>query len=103
MRNFFIKLAKKKGFDPFNPGNWYSLRWKDFLVKEVRIISMILDSLSYLFFQGGSYVLQKFKSVSAALVHLFPDVKFEKQKFNKPSMLIAQFLNPLAPIYSLNC
>jgi len=64
-RAFFDELARKHGFDPHVPENWYSLG-KDIVLEDKRALS-ILDFYS--------------QSLSKALIDVYPDIDLEISKF----------------------
>eukprot|EP00026_Physarum_polycephalum_P002865 Phypoly_transcript_02874.p1 GENE.Phypoly_transcript_02874~~Phypoly_transcript_02874.p1 ORF type:complete len:846 (+),score=138.45 Phypoly_transcript_02874:54-2591(+) len=65
-RKFFEDVARKRGFDPLIPENWYS-------VPNIYMLSLKSVS-SLLAYYNGNF--------PEALVQLFPDVKFEMHKFS---------------------
>eukprot|EP00026_Physarum_polycephalum_P001768 Phypoly_transcript_01770.p1 GENE.Phypoly_transcript_01770~~Phypoly_transcript_01770.p1 ORF type:complete len:893 (+),score=154.72 Phypoly_transcript_01770:58-2736(+) len=66
-RQFFLDVAKEKGFDPKDANNWYSLTKQTFC-EEVSV-------------KGGYSVMQHHRTVAGALVGLFPELKLEHTKF----------------------
>eukprot|EP00026_Physarum_polycephalum_P002833 Phypoly_transcript_02842.p1 GENE.Phypoly_transcript_02842~~Phypoly_transcript_02842.p1 ORF type:complete len:838 (+),score=97.84 Phypoly_transcript_02842:84-2597(+) len=64
-RDFFVKYAKTRGFDPFSPNNWYPLT-----PAQIELAP------------GGNKVLQHYRgSLRKAITHLFPDIGVIKSKF----------------------
>eukprot|EP00026_Physarum_polycephalum_P001092 Phypoly_transcript_01093.p1 GENE.Phypoly_transcript_01093~~Phypoly_transcript_01093.p1 ORF type:complete len:1197 (+),score=192.21 Phypoly_transcript_01093:78-3668(+) len=64
-RHFFEVLAQKKGMDPLEPEDWYSLDPKEIIkFKSAKVV---------LSFYDGNYV--------KALLHLFPELDLEKDRF----------------------
>lgn len=63
---FFLKYAKKKGFDPLIAENWYSIS-VGALLKYSKAAATILSVYS--------------GNVVRALGHLFPDIGLEVKKF----------------------
>eukprot|EP00026_Physarum_polycephalum_P006164 Phypoly_transcript_06205.p1 GENE.Phypoly_transcript_06205~~Phypoly_transcript_06205.p1 ORF type:complete len:493 (+),score=80.24 Phypoly_transcript_06205:134-1480(+) len=61
-RKFFLNFAKAKGFDPLVASNWYAR------YKEIKGVSGILSYHN--------------KSISAALLDLFPDIGLKRERFS---------------------
>jgi len=61
-KNFFLELAKKRGFDALVPEHWYNISYKEYK-KESKI---------------GSFLVDK---VCNTLQSLFPEVRFDPMKF----------------------
>jgi len=64
-RAFFEEYAKRSGFDPLVPDNWYSVK--------LETISALPNGTSVLYFYGGSLV--------KALVNLFPELEWDEIRF----------------------
>jgi len=65
-RDFFERFAKKNGFDPLVPENWYSQQKEQ--IKS---------------FKGAQKVLQYHsRSIEKALCELFPKIELERSRFN---------------------
>eukprot|EP00026_Physarum_polycephalum_P001933 Phypoly_transcript_01936.p1 GENE.Phypoly_transcript_01936~~Phypoly_transcript_01936.p1 ORF type:complete len:910 (+),score=132.37 Phypoly_transcript_01936:109-2838(+) len=65
-RNLFCKFAKLKNFDPLIPENWYPVVREDLVI-----------------LKGAATTLEYYNgTISAALVHLFPDIGLDATKFN---------------------
>eukprot|EP00026_Physarum_polycephalum_P001959 Phypoly_transcript_01963.p1 GENE.Phypoly_transcript_01963~~Phypoly_transcript_01963.p1 ORF type:complete len:985 (-),score=156.37 Phypoly_transcript_01963:23-2977(-) len=68
-REFFIDIAKEMGFDPKIPENWYPLS-----------LELVLPH------KGAVIVLSRYNhNLCTALMHLFPNVAFDKDKFIPPN------------------
>eukprot|EP00026_Physarum_polycephalum_P018696 Phypoly_transcript_20376.p1 GENE.Phypoly_transcript_20376~~Phypoly_transcript_20376.p1 ORF type:complete len:147 (+),score=20.00 Phypoly_transcript_20376:41-442(+) len=64
-RSFFERCAKDIGFDPLNPENWYRHKKKELITQ----------------YKGGTGVLEYYgRSVTRALLDLFPDIGLIKEK-----------------------
>eukprot|EP00026_Physarum_polycephalum_P002338 Phypoly_transcript_02344.p1 GENE.Phypoly_transcript_02344~~Phypoly_transcript_02344.p1 ORF type:complete len:892 (+),score=111.01 Phypoly_transcript_02344:67-2742(+) len=64
-RKFFETIAHDKGFDSSSPSNWYALSYA--------------QVLSY---KGGETILKYYeKSLSKALMHIFPEIGLKDQQF----------------------
>ena len=128
-RNMFFQFAKMNNFDPFVAENWYPVIRDDLVVIKVSLsplpLPLSLDTLPryspfvvllclstcifmylfvYSFFQGASTTLEYYNgSVSTALVHLFPDIGLDANKFDSlpsmPILLLTSFslLSPSLP------
>ena len=97
-REFFENYAKREGFDPLVPDNWYSFSRRRVLASEVTLLnhlsivllvhrlscpSHLSHDLAYAM-QGAAQVLMFHNnSIPNALLELFPNIGFEKSKFVK--------------------
>jgi len=66
-RGFFTNFARENKFDPTDPNNWYSIAHSS--VKAYKRASSVLAYYK--------------KSLTIALLHLFPDIGLDASKFNR--------------------
>ena len=97
-RAFFVNYARKKGFDPLVPDNWYHQVRKDFAAQQVNKNKNIYKSTQQerkkakrqkeiykiLLLQGGKMVLDYYGGgFRNALTALFPEIGLDKSKLFK--------------------
>ena len=77
-RELFLNFAKQKGFDPYQPENWYKVKCKQLLVSLPvgPTTTLCMPYQSHL--QGGQQISFWHGGMKKALRLAFPEVTFDK-------------------------
>ena len=85
-RKFFVQFARKLGFDPLCAADWYNMNLYKATLLQEQVISplpLLQEPTFSHFDQGANAVLTYYDDrLVNALVHLFPEIKFNSSQFN---------------------
>jgi hypothetical protein len=89
VRQFFVKFAKKRNFDPLVVNNWYQVIRHDVLPEKVYFLLLFFLSLSSSLLsliknmQGASPIIKAFgNSHVHAIMKAFPEINFDVSEFH---------------------
>lgn len=81
LQAFFEALAFDKGLLPSTPHQWYSITRADVANRIVRIAHLRRNPTITIIFQGGNYILYKYKSHINAIMTAHTLLSLDKTKF----------------------